>query len=161
MPKALTACLALLIIVVYPAKAESGHVDSTHGQESTHYHKNILAAVVAVAHAGARKNEVAVGFEYERRFSEKFGLGLVTEYTGGDADIWITAIPFSYHTGHWKFYVAPGIEDGHHGKEKLLRLGGEYALRLDGGWEIAPQISVDHVDNENIWVFGIVLARGF
>ena len=48
-----------------------------------------------------------------------------------------------------------------YGSEELLRLGGEYAFHLSGGWEIAPQVNVDIVDGEDVWVFGLVFARGF
>ena len=60
-----------------------------------------------------------------------------------------------------KLYAAPGIEDGHHGTEELLRLGVEYAFEMGEGWEVAPQVNVDLVDSEDVWVFGLVFARGF
>jgi hypothetical protein len=58
-------------------------------------------------------------------------------------------------------YVAPGIEDGHHGKENLVRLGVERAFEMSGGWEIAPQLNVDFVDGEDVWVIGALIARRF
>ena len=128
---------------------------------TAHFHKNVLGALIGITHAGRRKNGPVLGLEYERRFNDSFGVGGIIEYTGGDADVWVAAIPFVYHTGHWKLYVAPGIEDGHHGTEKLLRLGGEYAFEFSGGWEVAPQLNVDFVDGEKVWVFGIVLAKGY
>jgi hypothetical protein len=42
-----------------------------------------------------------------------------------------------------------------------VRLGVEYAFELSAGWEIAPQIDLDLVDGEEVWVFGLVFARGF
>jgi hypothetical protein len=148
-------------LAVFPAMAETDHVEPPHGLESGHYHKNVLGVFAGVTHAGRRKNAPALGIEYERRISESFGIGGVAEYTAGDAEVWVALIPFSYRVHHWKFYVAPGIEDGHHGTEELVRLGGEYAFHLSGGWEIAPQVNVDIVDGEDVWVFGLVFARGF
>jgi hypothetical protein len=143
------------------AKAEPHASDGSSGHDEAHYHKNLIGVFTGITHGGRRKNATALGFEYERRLSEKFGLGITAEHTFGDADIWVAVVPFAYHAGHWKLYVAPGIEDGHHGKEKLLRLGAEYAFEFSDGWEIAPQINVDFVDSEDVWVFGVVFARGF
>lgn len=159
--KSLSASLLLLIAVVSSqafAETVNGIAAAGHGE---HFHKNVAGVVLGITHAGRRKNGPALGLEYERRFSDSFGVGGVIEYTGGDADVWVAAIPFAYHVGHWKFYVAPGVEDGHHGTEELLRLGGEYAFELSGGWELAPQLNVDFVDGEDVWVFGVLFARGF
>ncbi|MEH6593591.1 MAG: hypothetical protein V7746_25210 [Halioglobus sp.] len=140
------------------AEDRNGTAVEGHGE---HFHKNMAGVVVGITHGGRRKNGPALGLEYERRFNDSFGVGGVIEYTGGDAEVWVAAIPFAYHTGHWKFYVAPGVEDGHHGTEELLRLGGEYAFELSSGWEVAPQLNVDFVDCEDVWVFGVLFARVF
>jgi len=139
-----------------------GAEDAYHGEHAEHhYHKNVAGVFVGITNAGRRKNAPAIGFEYAHRFTENFSVGGVAEYTGGDADIWIAAIPFGWHLGHLKLYVAPGIEDGHHGTEELVRLGAEYAFEMGEGWEVAPQVNVDFVDSEDVWVFGLVFARGF
>ena len=70
------------------------------------------------------------------------------------------AVPIGFRAGRWKLYIAPGIEDGNHSTESLLRLGAEYAFEVDG-FEIAPQLAVDLVDGENVIVLGVVFARGF
>ena len=69
-------------------------------------------------------------------------------------------VPFAYHNGQWKLYIAPGVEDGKHGTEFVARIGGEYAFEA-GSWEISPQINVDFVDNEEIWVLGVVIGKEF
>ncbi len=78
--------------------------------------------------------------------------------------IWIFnvyAVPFAYHTGHLKIFIAPGIEDSdHHGREFLLRLGVEYGFEV-GNYEIAPQFDIDFVDGEEVLVLGLVIARRF
>jgi hypothetical protein len=136
---------------------DGGHASAHHG-----YHDNTLGVFVGGAHAGRRTNAAALGLEYERRINEQFGVGVVAEYTAAKGDFWVYMVPFAYHTGHWKFYVAPGIEESEvHGKEDLVRLGAEYAFALPGGWEIAPQLNVDLVESEDVWVVGVVFARGF
>lgn len=151
----------VLLVLLFGAARVNAESDSSQGHGDAHYHKNLVGVFTGITHAGRRENGAALGFEYERRFSEKFGVGAVVEHTFGDADVWIAAIPFAFHTGHWKLYAAPGVEDGHHGTEELLRLGAEYAFELSDGWEFAPQLNVDIVDSEDVWVFGVVFAKGF
>jgi hypothetical protein len=57
-------------------------------------------------------------------------------------------------------YIAPGVEDGEHGTESLLRLGVEYAFEV-GAVEIAPQLAVDFVDGEEVLVLGVVIGKAF
>ena len=159
----LTAAVLALPLALASALgfAEESHHGDHEASHEHHYHKNVAGVFVGVTHAGRRKNAPAIGFEYSHRFTEHFSVGGVAEYTGGDADIWIAAIPFGWHLGHWKLYAAPGIEDGHHGTEELVRLGVEYAFEMGDGWEVAPQVNVDIVESEDVWVFGLVFARGF
>jgi hypothetical protein len=155
--------IALLLLLHGTASlAEEGLV-SEHQDETAvhHYHKNVAGVFAGMTHAGRRENEPALGLEYQRRLNENFGIGIVTEYTFGEADLWVVVIPVVFHTGHWKFYAGPGIEDGHHGTEELVRLGGEYSFEFSDGWEIAPQVNVDFVDGDEVWVFGVFFAKGF
>jgi len=69
-------------------------------------------------------------------------------------------VPFAYHTGRWKYYVAPGAEDSEHGSEFLIRLGLEYAYEV-GTWEISPQLDIDFVGGEKVLVLGVTFGKGF
>lgn len=124
------------------------------------FHRNFLAGFIGVTHEDRRDNGLALGIEYERRLNKSFGIGLLAEYTIGDLDFWVYAVPFAYHTGRWKLYIAPGIEDGEGGTESLVRLGAEYAFEV-GEWEISPQLDVDFVDGEEVLVLGVVIGKGF
>ena len=158
----------MLIIVVglnavgaSPACAEEGE----HASESVHhaahdFHPNFLGIFVGISSESRREKGIALGIEYERRLNKSFGVGLVAEHTSGDLDFWVYAVPFAYHTGRWKFYIAPGIEDGDHGSESLFRIGGEYAYEV-GEWEISPQLDWDFVGGEQVWVLGVVIGKGF
>jgi hypothetical protein len=130
------------------------------GHEATHdIHPNFLALFVGITDEG-RREAITLGIEYERRMNETFGIGLVVEHAFGDLDFWVYAVPFAYHTGRWKFFVAPGVEDGDHGSEALVRIGGEYAFEFSG-WEISPQFDVDFVDGEEVFVLGVAFGKGF
>ncbi len=159
----LIVVLALLLIVVGapPAFAQTGEHESASDHEATHdFHPNLLALFVGVTHEGSRENDLALGIEYERRLNESFGVGALVEHTFGDLDFCVYAVPVAYHTGCWKFYIAPGVEDGDHGSESLVRLGGEYAYAV-GAWEISPQLDVDFIDGDQVVVLGVTFGKGF
>ncbi len=150
--------LMVQILSIGLAAADSQHdAKATDGHE---YEENIVGLFVGLAKEGRRENGFALGVEYEYRLNSQFGIGAIAEHTFGDIDAWVFAIPFAYHSGRWKMYMAPGLEDGDAGTESLVRIGAEYGFHR-GKWEIAPQIDVDFVDGEEIFVIGVVFARGF
>ena len=164
----LAGSLLLSILVLFSStvtadtetELEEYHVEADHGHGHG-YHTHTFGVFIGRAQDG-RENAPAVALEYEYRFNKRFGLGGFAEYTGDEADFWIAAVPFGFHFGNLKTYIAPGLEKGHHGTHELLRLGAEYAFALsDDGWEIAPQINIDFVDGEEVWVFGVLIAKGF
>ncbi len=156
----LLPCLLLGVAATCPIKSATGET-AEHAVGEEHFHRNVVGVFGGITHEGRRENDPALGVEYERRISESFGIGALAEYTSSEDEFWVFAVPFAFHTGPWKLYLAPGVEDSEHGTEHLVRLGVEYAFDLSGGWEIAPQIDLDLVDGEEVWVFGLVFARGF
>jgi hypothetical protein len=132
-----------------------------HATESDdHYHDDVIAFFVGLAHEGHRDNELALGVEYERRLSASYGLGFLAEYTFTDDGTWIFAFPLAWHGGPWKVYAAPGVEREDSDDEFLVRLGVEYGFEL-GSWEVAPQFDIDFVDSDTVYVVGLTFARGF
>jgi len=157
----LIVAVALSAVGAFPAYAEESDHESASVHETAHeFHPNFLGMFVGITSEQRREAGLALGIEYERRLNKSFGIGLVAEHTFGDLDFWVFAVPFAYHTGRWKFYVAPGIEDGDHGTESLIRIGAEYAYEV-GEWEISPQLDLDFVDGEEVWVLGVVFGKGF
>ena len=163
------SCLLVIALITGAAPvATTNAAEHEHEGEDAHeeshaasheYHANTLGLFLGVTQEG-RAEDFTIGLEYERRLNKSFGIGAVAEYVSGDLDFWVYAVPFAYHTGPWKFYVAPGIEDGEEDSDFLVRVGGEYAFEL-GKWEVSPQIDLDFVDNNEVWVLGIVIGRGF
>jgi hypothetical protein len=158
--------ILLLILSVFSAPTLAEAVDesaqrSVQGHEVHHFHNNELGVFAGITHGGRRKNELALGVEYERRINESFGIGALAEYTFGDADFLVVAVPFILHINAWKLLVAPGVEDSSdHGTEALVRFGAGYGFKT-GGWMITPQVNVDFVDSEDVWVFGVGFGKGF
>ena len=137
----------------------TGQEEGTAHRASHSHHPNMLGLFLGETFEG-REEEFTVGLEYERRISRSFGIGAFAEYVSGNLDFWILGVPFAYHNGPWKLYVAPGVEDGDEGSEFLFRIGGEYGFAV-GDWEISPQLNLDLVDSEEVWVLGIVIGKGF
>lgn len=162
-PMVAALLFTLVSLAVCPATLGASTEREAEGEHGERYefHPNLLAAFVGVAVDDRRDNGLALGIEYEKRFSETFGVGGVAEYTFGDFDVWVFAVPFAYHMDRWKFYVAPGIEDSdHHGNEFLMRFGVEYGFEA-GSWEVSPQLDVDIVDGDQVLVLGVAFGRGF
>jgi len=121
---------------------------------------NRLSLLVGITDETRRDKGATLGLEYERRLDATLGVGLVAEHVFGDLDFSIFAVPLFFHTGRWKFLIAPGVEDSDLGTEFLLRIGGDYGFEV-GRWEIAPGIDVDFVDGDVVPVIGVAIGRGF
>ncbi len=146
---------------VFPARAEAEEHNAEPIDEETHeFRQNLLAVFSGIVIEGRHERATALGVEYERRLSRKLGVGVLVEHTFGDLDFWVYAIPFAYHTGRWKLYVAPGIEESKHRSESLVRFGGEYAYAI-GKWEISPQIDLDFVSGDQVLVSGVTFGKEF
>ncbi len=153
--------MILLAMCVPLVLAQTDEHEPNSDHEATHeFHRNFVAGFVGVAHEGRRDNGLALGIAYERFLNESFGIGVIAEHTFGDFDFWVYAVPFAYRTGRWRLYIAPGIEDGEHSTESLVRLGAEYAFEV-GTLEIAPQLAMDYVGGEKVLVLGVVFGKAF
>jgi hypothetical protein len=101
----------------------------------------------------------SLGLNYERRVTEKFGIGGLIEYTHGRE--WIFAVPFSWRiTESWKVLVAPGWEHEEGENTYLTRLGTSYEFEI-GEMTLAPEINFDFVDGDTAIVAGISLGFDF
>ncbi len=160
----LLAGLAMLLALPSAVFANEPAHDDKHPEahsEEHAFHRNVIGVFAGVTSESRREEAFTLGIEYERRLSERFGVGGLVERAMGDLEFWVYAVTFAYHEGPWKFYGGPGIEDSDaHGNEFLFRVGVEYAWEV-GSYEIAPQLDVDFVDGEHELVLGLVLARGF
>lgn len=150
------AAAALLIMTNWTLPSSAAAEELEHSDHDP----NTIALFVGAASEQRRQSGVAVGIEYERRLRPFFGLGALAEHTFGKIDTTVYAVPLAYHTGPWKAYVAPGLESGDAGNDKLLRIGIEYGFE-HGDWEIAPQFDIDFVDGERVIVLGVTVGLGF
>ncbi len=160
-----TSRARLVLVVLIACCGLNGTVHSAeNGHGETHsaahdFHPNMLGIFLGGTFEG-REQEFTSGLEYERRINRSFGVGAVVEYVWGDLDFWLIGVPFAYHKGPLKLYVAPGLVDSDDGTDFLARVGGEYSFEV-GKWELSPQLNLDFVDGEESWVVGVVIGKGF
>lgn len=55
---------------------------------------------------GGKTNSATLPMEYERRISQRFGIGGLAERTWGDLDFWMYPLPFTIHAERWPQGVA-------------------------------------------------------
>ena len=127
--------------------------------EQKHEGLNEIAISLGLVHEG-RDNDAAAGLEYERRFSESFGAGLLIERSWGDHSATIYALPLIRHIDRWKLFAAPGVEDSHGHSENLVRLGAGYEFPAGTG-KVTPVLAVDFVGGETIYVLSVSLGFHF
>jgi hypothetical protein len=166
----LPVTVSLLLLTNRPACAEgSFDNDDAHAPGGAQEHadaphdghkKNLLAIFIGDTHEGRRQDDLAIGIEYERRLSNRFGIGALVEHTFADEGFTVYAVPFAIHSGPWKFYAAPGVEERAGETEDLFRLGVEYGFEV-GRFEISPQFDIDLVDSEEVYVLGVTFGLPF
>ncbi len=139
------------------------HDENGHNGSGEHhdFHRNVIGVFGGVTVEERRSGSFTLGIEYERHLSRQFGIGLIAEHVFADDEFNVFAVPFAYHSGSWKSYLAPGWEKHkNHSGEFLVRVGLEYAFEFDL-FEIAPQVDVDFVGGDQVLIFGVTLAMGF
>lgn len=155
---ALLALLAGLATPIGIVTAEES-AETHHSEHSFHEPFHTVGVFVGDTSEDRRSESgVTLGLEYEYRATERYGIGLTAERVAGDFDTDVFVLPVAVHHGPWKFYAGPGFETGPEGDEGLLRVGIEYGFRL-GKYELSPQIDLDFVEGDRLFIFGLVLAR--
>ena len=151
---------AALILVGALLASPAVRPEEEHHETHHAYHKNTIGVFAGITGEDRRERAPTLAIEYERRLNEKFGVGFTLERAFGDLDFNLYVAGAAYHSGHWKYFLGAGIEDGEHGNESLVRVGLERGFKV-GSFEIAPQFAVDFVDGDAVIVFGAAFAKGF
>lgn len=138
----------------HPAEEHDSH--TSHENHDSHEPHSTVGIFIGDTNED-RRNGFTVGLEYEYRVSQLLGLGITAEHVAGEFDTNVFVAPIALHSGPWKVYAGPGIEDGEEGSEFLMRVGLEYGFHF-GEYEISPQVDVDFVDGEQLFVLGVVVG---
>ena len=159
--RGLSALLTSLFVGLFcsvPAMCEES--EGRAGESAHEEHERNMIGIFTGYTFEDRRDGFALGIEYERRFSKSFGVGALVEHTFGDFDADVFSVPFAYHTGRWKTYIGPGIEDSEDGSDGLVRIGVEYGFEVRT-WEVSPQVDIDFVDGDEVFVIGVTFGTGF
>lgn len=137
--------------------------NSVSAKEGYHHFPEIF---IGVTHADSETN-FTYALEYEYKFDEKFGVGLIYEKVDeahhGDG-ITIQVAAFYYHPIEFiRLGVGVGKEKigGHHPhSEDLVRVSASYDYHFEI-FSVAPTIAVDFIDGETPIVLGIGIIKPF
>ncbi|WNC72998.1 hypothetical protein RGQ13_03175 [Thalassotalea psychrophila] len=144
-----------------------------------------IASISNIAHASDKKHfpgifigattiesqtDFSYGLEYEYKFADKWGAGVVMENTdnaheGAGIEVRLASVYF-HPIEHLRLGVGVGEEkvNGSHGhpshEEDLTRVSANWDIPV-GDFEIAPTIAFDFVGSETTTVVGIAIIRPF
>ena len=105
----------------------------------------------------------ALGMEYERKVTESFGLGFLSDLTFSHPKSVVYAVPFFYHPmPEWKLFIAPGMLREKGENSFNMRGGLAYDYEVGGGFTVGPTVSVEYGTIHTLhWVYGIAFGMGF
>ena len=152
--------------------------DSLHGRA----HKNEIGLFLGGTDERGHDTELTWGLDYKRRIAERWAVGVLFDYAGGELRNAILAPSVSYWppgVGGLQLLAAPGVEfhqgrdGGGHGEAKaggevdedatyfLFRVGVAYDIHLGESFGMAPTVNLDFVNSEEVWVYGLTFTYGF
>jgi hypothetical protein len=155
----LSAILAITFVSISANAKQSTTIDKQ-------YKNHMMGAFLGYTYAHD-ETEFTYGIEYEFRFHQNWGVGLVYErvddaHHGDGIDIKVAEL--YYHLDeHWRFGAGFGEEQikGHHGhKEDLIRITACYDIHFDN-FGVAPIYSIDFIDGEDVHVLGVAFIFQF
>lgn len=170
------ACFSLLpaaVLAACPLAAQHGE----HGnRETEEIHRHHFAVLAGASH-NTMKDGGTIGADYEYRFHHRLGALASFEYVGGDFREDVYAFTAAWHP--WKglrLIAGPGFdrelkrkeeiahlaEAEHHGKYRgLFRTGASWEFHWRDHVTFGPEIAVDILKGEKVFVYGINVGWGF
>lgn len=120
---------------------------------------------------------MTVGGDYEFRFVRQFGVMATGEYVGGGFREDLFAFTGVVHPKKGlKLQAGPGFERElnrhepagaeseavhHEATRALFRIGGGYDIEVGKHMTIGPDIAVDFLKGEKVFVYGVTIGFGF
>lgn len=141
--------------------------EGEYGTES--HHRNHLAVFLGAATETKRDLshdlDFAIGIEYERRFTPKWGAGVLAEHTGGRTERnWIVLALVSLRPwSHLQLVAGPGVEFPEVNEEEFaFRIGAGWSIPLGGSLSLVPEVNTDFIEGgKATYVYGFALGYGF
>ncbi len=126
----------------------------------SHYHRNHLGLMLGNTHEQG-EDEFTIGLDYEYRFSQYVGIGVLLEYVGEDAREGVGMVPLFIHPYKgFRFLAAAGVKPKADETKFIWRLGIGYRFPI-GNWTIAPEFNLDFTEGRTVEVYGVSFGYGF
>ncbi|MDP2579987.1 hypothetical protein Q8W37_08595 [Shimia thalassica] len=149
--------------MMFPIAANASET-GVHAGEAEHgpHIVELFLGVTSADHNGHTQQAGSVGASYRYAFNHTVSAGVLAEYTGGALDDWVVGIPVVFNLGHggWQGTLMPGFEITSSHEEPLFRVGLGYEFEFDG-YSLKPELNVDFVDGETVYVLGVSLGFRF
>ena len=152
---------------------EAHEATEEHGEEHAeehgeHFHKNHIALFVgsteAEEHHGEKGDrDFTLGVDYERRLSSLFGIGGMFDWVvEGRREFLVGPIGFIHPYKGLKFYAAPCYQHIREGDKDdfVFRIGGTWDFEV-GKYSVGPHLIYDFASEQDFFVFGVGIGRGF
>lgn len=168
--RSLSLPAVLLLLAGTPAVAQHEEPET----EEIHTHH---VAVLAGGSHNTEKDGATVGADYEYRFHRRLGALASFEYVGGDFREDLFAFTAAWHP--WKglrLIAGPGFDrelkrheepahaepaEAHKNVRGLFRTGAGYEFHIKEHFTVGPEIAVDILKGEKVFVYGINFGWGF
>lgn len=175
----------------HEASGEEDAASEEHGEahgEEHHLHKHhfavILSSTEAVEEHGDTHNgdghgephsegsssgkddpDFTVGFDYERRLTQLFGVGGMIDWVvEGRREFLLGPIAFLHPFAGSKFWLAPLAErvreTGDWDLVWRIGAGWDFPIGKSGKYTISPNVSYDITDEHELWVLGVAFGIG-
>ena len=124
------------------------------------YHFNHIGFFLGNTHEEG-ENEFTIGLDYEYRFSQYMGIGILVEYVGKPDREGVGLVPLFIHPYKgFRFMAGPGIKPKKDEEKFIWRLGIGYRFPI-GNWTIAPEFNLDFTEGRVVEVYGVSFGYGF
>ncbi len=142
--------------------------------DAPHEHRHEAGLFIGGSHSDG-ENGFTFGGEYEFIFHQYFGAGGFVEFIGGDFDERaFGALLYLRPAGKWRIFTGPGgdkrfgeeqhsdpsAEGTEEGWKFLWRLGLIYAIPVGSRITISPNVMVDFLEDNQVFVYGVTFSLG-
>lgn len=98
---------------------------------------------------------------YNFPVTRSVSVGVLGEYAFGDINEWTFGLPVKFKIGEgWKLTTMPGVERAHGESKFLFRVGVGYEFEMNGS-SLTPELNVDFVDGETVFIVGATIGFAF
>jgi hypothetical protein len=156
--------LSLILVPALALLASTARAQEPAAEEQPLLHAAVL---VGDTHT-SEQNGLTIGGDLEVRPWRYLGVGVTGEHVKKPfrENIWLVAAVV-HPTHGLKLVVGPGVERDRHGdthdaeQHALLRVGVGYDVPLRHGWTFDPDVAVDFVSGERVFVYAFAVGKEF